>query len=103
MKRVEQRRLGADVWRERVAKFTASGLTVRAFCAQEEISIWSFNRWRSRLAGVDAAQSSAKRNGATPVGPFVDLGTLNAPRAQPERCAVRLDLGGGVTLHLVRG
>jgi putative transposase len=103
MGRVEQRRLGADVWRARVAKFTASGLTVRAFCAQEEISIWSFNRWRSRLAGVDAAQSSAKRNGATSAGPFVDLGTLNAPRSQPERLELRLDLGGGMILHLVRG
>lgn len=103
MKRVEQRRLGADVWRGRVAKFADSGLTVRAFCAQEGISIWSFNRWRSRLAGVDPAQPLAKRNAATPAGSFVDLGTLNAPRSQPERFELRLDLGGGVTLHLVRG
>ena len=107
MKRVEQRRLGADVWRGRVAKFADSGLTVRAFCAQEDISIWSFNRWRSRLAGglagVDPAQPLAKRNAATPAGSFVDLGTLNAPRSQPERFELRLDLGGGVTLHLVRG
>lgn len=103
MMQVEQRRVGAEVWRGRVAKFADSGLTVRAFCAQEGISIWSFNRWRSRLAGVDAAQPSAQRNAATPAGSFVDLGTLSAARAQPERCELRLDLGGGVTLHLVRG
>lgn len=101
MKRVEQRRLGAEVWRGRVAKFADSGLTARAFCAREGISIWSFNRWRSRLAAVDLAPPSAKRNGATPA--FVDLGTLNAPRSQPERFELRLDLGAGVTLHLVRG
>jgi hypothetical protein len=103
MKRVEQRRVGAEVWRERVAKFGDSGLTVRAFCAREGIGIWSFNRWRSRLAGVDPAQPPAKGNGAMPAGSFVDLGTLNAPRSQPERFELRLDLGGGVTLHLVRG
>jgi len=100
---VEQRRLKADVWRERVAKFGDSGLTVRAYCAREGISIWSFNRWRSRLGGVGAALTSAKRNGATSAGSFVDLGTLNAPRSQPERFDLRLELGGGVTLHLVRG
>jgi hypothetical protein len=103
MKGVEQRRLKADVWRERVAKFAASGMTVRAFCAREGIGIWSFNRWRSRLAGVDAAQSSAKGNGATPAGSFVDLGALNEPHAQSERFELRLDLGSGMTLHLVRG
>jgi len=103
MKGVEQRRVGAEVWRGRVAKFAESGLTVRAFCAQEGISIWSFNRWRSRLAGVHAAPPSAKRNGATSAGSFVDLGTLNAPRSTSERFELRLDLGGGVTLHLVRG
>jgi len=103
MKGGEQRRLKADVWRERLAKFADSGLTVRAFCAQEGISTWSFNRWRSRLAGVEAAQSSAKRNGATPAGSFVDLGTLNEPRAQAARFELRLDFGSGVTLHLVRG
>jgi putative transposase len=99
----EQRRVKADVWRERVARFADSGLTVRTFCAQEGISIWSFNRWRSRLAGVEAAQPSARRNGATSAGSFVDLGTLNEPRPQSERFELRLDLGGGVTLQLVRG
>ena len=102
MKEVEQRRAGADVWRERVAKFPGSGLTVRAFCAQEGISTWSFNRWRSRLAGVGTAQPAAKRNGAKPAGSFVDLGTLSGSRS-PERFELRLDLGGGVTLHLARG
>ena len=102
MKRVEQRRSGAEVWRGRVAKFVDSGLTARAFCAQQGISVWSLNRWRSRLA-AERAQPSAKGSGAKPAGSFVDLGTLNAARSQPERFELRLDLGGGVTLHLVRG
>jgi len=32
---------------------------------------------------------------------FIDLGALGAPAAQ--RWEVRLDLGGGIILHLVRG
>ena len=39
----------------------------------------------------------------TRVSDFRNLGAMNAPRSQPERCELRLDLGGGVTLHLVRG
>lgn len=103
MKRIEQRRLGMEGWRGLVAKFADSGLTARAFCVQEGISIWSFNRWRSRLARPEPAPPSVKRNGATPPTPFVDLGTLNGPRAPSERFELRLDLGAGVTLHLVRG
>jgi len=103
MKGVEQRRVGAEVWRGRVAKFAESGLTVRAFCAQEGIIIWSFNSWRSRIAGVHAAPPSAKRNDAKSAGSFVDLGTLSGSRSQPERFELRLDLGGGMTLQLVRG
>lgn len=103
MKRVEQGQLRADVWRGRVAKFTASGLTVRAFCAQEGIGIWSFNRWRSRLAGGGQTKPSDRSNSPTPPGEFVDLGTLSGSRSRAERFELRLDLGGGVTLHLVRG
>ena len=39
-----------------------------------------------------------------PAGGFVDLGMLRAAAtSQPERFELRLDLGGGVILHLVRG
>ena len=41
---------------------------------------------------------------AAAAGTFVDLGTLSAPSAAPcERLELRLDLGGGMILHLVRG
>lgn len=104
MERVKRQRLGADAWRGLLAKFGESGLSVRAFCRQEGISTSSFNWWRSRFNGRNQALPAATPIAATPAGEFVDLGTLRATAAsQSERFELRLDLGGGVILHLVRG
>ena len=104
MKRVKRRRLGVDAWRELVAKFADSGLSVRGFCAQEGISTSSFNWWRCRFNGRSRTQPSTNRGSVVPAGEFVDLGMLRAPTAAAaERFELRLDLGGGLVLHLVRG
>lgn len=101
MERVKRRQLGADGWRGLLAKFADSGLSVRAFCAEEDISLSSFNRWRLRLNGRSRQQPVSSRS-AMPAGEFVDLGTLRAAPSQGERFELRLDLGGGLILHLVR-
>ena len=98
----KQRRLGGDSWRELLAKFGRSGLSARAFCSQEGINASTFNWWRSRLNHRSRALPSARPMSAA-AGAFVDLGTLSAPSAAGERLELRLDLGGGVILHLVRG
>ncbi len=103
MKRIKRRRLSAEIWQGLLAKFAESKLTVRAFCAQEGISSSSLNYWRSRLADVGPAPASGKPDAATAVAEFVDLGTLGERRSPLERFELRLDLGGGLTLHLVRG
>ena len=40
----------AELWRELVDRQKKSGLTVQAFCQQQEVSGWSFYQWRKRLA-----------------------------------------------------
>jgi len=102
MQRAEQRRLGAQEWRGLLTKFADSGLTARAFCAQEGISIWSFNRWRSRL-GAGARGQGADKPRPTASGGFVELGTLGGSASPTPRFELRLELGAGLTLHLVRG
>ena len=103
MKVVKRRRLEAQAWRALLAKFADSGLAVRVFCAQEGISPSTFSWWRSRLSGNSSRRSrSIDRSAVAPAGEFVDLGALRAP-AGPERVELRLDLGGGLVLHLVRG
>ena len=104
MKAVERQRLGEDAWREVLAKFAGSGVSVRAFCAREGISHWTFNRWRKRLNDSAFRRPVVKRGAVVPSKGFVDLGTLSAPgAANSERVELRLDLGGGLVLHLVRG
>ena len=91
-----QRRSRAQ-WQAVLARFGSAGLSVAAFCAREAISEASFYRWRGLLPSAGTGQTIAQSAGA-----FVDLGPMaSVPREA--RLELRLDLGGGVVLHLVRG
>jgi hypothetical protein len=50
MARVEEkaRERGAQ-WRERIAEQQSSGLSVKQFCKERELSSWSFYKWRKQL------------------------------------------------------
>lgn len=101
MQQIKQIRQGADGWRGILARFAQSELTVRAFCQREGVSSASFYRWRSVLKGPPHKPRSPKPSRvANPAAGFVELGALSPSGARFE---VRLDLGGGVLLHLVRG
>lgn len=83
-------------WRSLLAKFDGGDIGVEAFCRRQAISAASFYRWRSLLGdgsggvGGDAAPA------------FVDLGSLNSESSSRPRIELKLDLGDGLTLHLVR-
>jgi hypothetical protein len=92
-------------WRERLARFAASEQQVAGFCRSEAVSEASFYRWRKQLNGPAATPLRAAR--------FIDAGALApvavpAPAAAAEEVAavpnleVRLDLGHGLVLHIVR-
>lgn len=89
-------------WREIFARQRESGLLVSQFCRQEKINPGIFRRWREGLegSGQPAAKRLGRRSTAKPAQPFVDLGALADPGA---RCEIRLELGGGVILSVVRG
>ena len=93
---------GESAWSEVVARQAASGLSVREFCRREGFSAWSLYEWRSRLRGRSAERATpipaAVPSGKVPT-PFVELGALESGRS---RCEVRIELGGGVVLQLVR-
>jgi putative transposase len=103
MERFGRERRSESAWRESVGRQAESGLTVQAFCEREGIKSASLYGWRSRLRD-DVQNISAPRWPARAqrpekaVGDFIDLGALSSGRARFE---VRLDLGGGVLLHLV--
>lgn len=98
-KRGKGSRRNRQEWRALLAKFDGSGLGVEAFCRREAISAASLYRWRGLLSeGDDDGEGMV-----SPQAPaFVDLGTLDSvpsPRAQID---LKLDLGDGLVLHLVR-
>jgi hypothetical protein len=99
-------------WRDRLARYAASGRTVAAFCRSESVSTPTFYQWRTRLAKRAVARNRAE--GTRPAG-FIDLSavagggptpSVRQPElglGQPQRFEIKLDLGGGVVVHVVRG
>jgi putative transposase len=98
------KRRSAEAWRAMVARFAQSGLTEDVFCQGEGVSPNLFHRWRTKRvrATPRAVVDKPTRVAASPVltSGFVDLGSLKDGGSKLE---MRLDLGGGVLLHVVRG
>ena len=102
MEQQGRRRLGASAWRAALGRFAHSDMTVSAFCKRERVCLSSFYRWRSILGSNEGEPSAVDRavTVAQRPAPFVDLGPLGASGSRLE---VRLDLGGGLMLSVVRG
>jgi hypothetical protein len=95
-------RRGRDEWQSLLSGFDQSALSVEAYCRRESISAGSFYRWRGILGGKTRMRSdvTAVRDTAPA---FVDIGSLNAAPVHRPRLDLKLDLGEGLVLHLVRG
>ena len=104
----------ASAWRNRIARYSASRQSVKAYCRSEAVSTASFYRWRARLGALDTDATRSRRPGPG-TSPFIDLGAITGPSAgrltaesaavadpSPANIAVRIDLGCGVVLTLVR-
>ena len=91
------RRRGREEWRGVLANFAAVDESVEAFCRREGISESSFRRWQKRLE----EEASLRREPGNAVAGFVDAGRLG--RSSEGRFELRLELGNGVSLHVVRG
>jgi hypothetical protein len=86
-------------WRSLLAEFGGSGLSVEAFCRRQAISAASFYRWRG-LLGDGSAECGGEHRETAPA--FLDLGPLTPTGALRPRLELKLDLGDGLVLHLVR-
>jgi hypothetical protein len=96
----------AKRWRERLARWRSSGLSVRRFCLREGVSEPSFYLWRKRLAG----EVDSRRGGEAAV--FVPVHVVDSPRGMPPDTAlgafrhdggetvVEVALPGGVTIRV---
>ena len=110
-----RRRLDEQSWRAVLERFAGAAMTVQEFCLREGLTRSSFTRWRARLraspqrvpAPTPAAAKEAKEAKeaiGAPKPSFVELGLLGAaaPAAEPAGLDLRIELGGGLSLHLVR-
>ena len=99
--RRRQQRRSAEEWRTIFERRAASGLSIGAFCRREGIAQSSYERWRTHLAegrcAADAVVSRAETG-------FVEAGLLGSlARADAgARTELRLELGHGIVLHVVR-
>jgi transposase-like protein len=104
MDQVVRQRRSESAWREIVARQEQSGLTVTEFCEREGLKAASLYGWRVRLrqeaAGTKVSPTISDRARVErKAQEFIDLGAIGASRGRFE---VRLDLGGGMLLQLVR-
>lgn len=94
---LERGRAREQFWRDVVKEFAGSGQTVRAYCAQRQLSEPSFFTWRKMLAQRDAA--GAKAAGPAPARPtFVPVhlaGAGGGPEAGTAGSLIEVVLAGG--------
>jgi len=104
MEQTRRQRRDASAWRSLISRFSESGLSVSQFCEREGIGAASFYHWRSRLRSSRTPsrrrEPAANPISAAPRSDFLDLGTLGRGSSRME---VRLELGGGVVVHVTRG
>ncbi|HOK12603.1 MAG TPA: hypothetical protein PLB41_15620 [Rubrivivax sp.] len=105
-KTTARRHLDAQSWREVFGRFDGSGESVVGFCKREGLSSSCFHRWRQRLAAATAASTSQEgreRVRQSAAAKFIEMGSMGAQAERASRLDIRLELGGGVVLYLVRG
>ena len=97
-------RRSEETWRGLLARQARSGVSVQAFCARERLNVNTFYGWRSKLRSSAAEREDAAAMSGSKAreqsGEFIDLGPLGGGASRYE---IRLDLGGGVVLQVVRG
>ena len=92
-------RRSVATWRGLFSRQTASGLTVAEFCRDERINANVFRRWRSQLNAANQRARPREAVSVAEAAPFIEIGALGSTGSRFE---VRLDLGGGMVLSLVR-
>ena len=88
--------LRASEWKAMMHRYETRGQTDTEFCLREGISVATFYYRRNRLQESSTALAST-----VPVSDFIDAGPLAAE--VQARAEIRIDLGGGVVVHVVRG
>jgi hypothetical protein len=104
-----RRHLSAQAWAEVFRRFDGSGESVTGFCKREGLHTSSFRRWQRRLASMAAtplttqAREPREATRQASATSFIEVGAMGAASQPAGRLEVRLELGGGLVLQVVRG
>ena len=89
-------------WRQRLARFAAKGQEVKPFCLAESVSEATFYRWRKQLAATNGAASGAGFIDVGVMPPASAVSSMRQCESTGATLEVRLDLGNGLVLQIVR-
>ena len=100
-----RRHLGAQAWGEVFRRFEGSAESVTGFCKREGLHTSSFRRWQRRLTATPITTPAREREATrqASAASFIEMGAVGAASQATGRLEVRLELGGGLVLQLVRG
>ena len=87
----------AEQWREIFCEFAQSGQTREQFCAERNLKLSTFSRWRKRLRDDSHAVAANTEDSM-----FVELASQTR-KPSGVSWDVELELGGGVVLRLRQG
>jgi hypothetical protein len=99
--------LSEQTWAEVLDRFDRAGLTIDEFCSREGISRSSLTRRRTLRNKQRGIASPLRTNKVAPTtvpkAAFVDLGDLAGVHGSGNGAMeLRIELGSGMSLHLVR-
>jgi hypothetical protein len=86
-----------DLWRDRIRRQEASGLSTHQFCARECCSISAFYRWKQRLPLLG---SPAPRRPIPASSPFLPVTVRILDQVRSEPLPIEADLPNGVQLRI---
>jgi len=90
-------------WQQLVSLQQSSGLTQKAFCEQEGLSLATFGYWRRKLRKEAQAEDATACVSVEPAASLDRWLELASPVVGPDRpWRIELDLGNGVCLRLTQ-
>lgn len=100
----KQNQSAEAVWRDRLARYQQSNVSIPEFCREEGVSNPSFYKWRKRLQAAEAKSVSRSPNTVV-TEPFVPVNvsasTLYAELELPNGVRIRVPASNAQTLRVV--
>ncbi len=86
-----------DLWRDRIRRQEASGLSAHQFCARECCSISAFYRWKQRLPLLG---SPAQPRAIPAPSPFLPVTVRIRDQVRSDPLPIEADLPNGIQLRI---